>query len=570
MHLVHPFPQLASTVRANPLALAVALAMATLALPASAGVIETDTPGLKITWDNVAKYSAAFRVASPQQALLANPNADDGDRNFSRGLISNRVDLLSELDIQYQDIGARLSGAAWYDDVYNRSNDNPGFGGGAFPNHRSTSYNQFTRATRDLHGRKAELLDAFVFGRFHVGEMRTLVRAGRHAMVWGESLFFGANAIAGGMAPVDITKLLSVPGTQFKEAIRPVPQVSGQIQLSAEVTLGAYYQFRFEPNRLPAVGSYFSQIDTNVDGGENILLGPAGVAARRPDQRPKDSGQGGLQLRIRHADTDYGLYAIRFHDKSQQLVTNLINLTPGGRPTLLPGSYHVAYQQGITAYGASASRTFGAANLAIEASVRRNQDLASAGHAADFSAAFGAPATNVTGNPAYAVGRTAHVNLSTLWSLDPNPLFSEGVVVGELAWNRVLSCQVNCAVFNPLTQQGTIDNNATRDAVALRVLLEPKYRQIMSGVDISVPLGFGYTPRGSRSMALGAGPLPPDGGGDLSIGLNGSYLDSWQFSLAYTRYFGRAATFLDNSNSFSYGQSLRDRDFVAFSLRRTL
>ncbi|RJF95568.1 DUF1302 domain-containing protein [Noviherbaspirillum saxi] len=532
-------------------------------------VIETDTPSLKVTWDSTVKYSTAFRVKSQDPALLSNPNADDGDRNFGKGLISNRVDLFSELDLQYNNFGARLSGAAWYDDVYNRTNDNPGFAGGAFPNHRSRTFNEFTQATRDLHGRKAELLDAFVFSKFDLGESRALVRLGQHAMVWGESLFFGSNAIAGGMAPVDVTKLVSVPGTQFKEAIRPVPQVSGQVQLTPDVTLGAFYQFRFEPNRLPAVGSYYSQIDTNVVGGENILLGPAGVAPRQFDMEPKDSGQGGLQLRFRHAETDYGLYAIRFHNKSHQLITNLINITPGRAPTLLPGSYYIGYQQGITALGASASRTFGPANVAVEASVRRNQDLASAGHATDVSAAFGAPATNLSDRPGYAVGRTAHVNVSLLWSLDPTAFFSEAIVAAELAWNRALSCQKNCTVFDVVTRQGAIDNNATRDAVALRVLFEPKYRQALPGLDISVPIGLGYAPKGSRSMALGSGALPADGSGDISVGINGNYLDDWQFSLAYTRYFGSARPFLDTNNSFSYGQSLRDRDFVALSLRRT-
>lgn len=537
---------------------------------AQAVTFETDTPDLKVQWDNTIKYSAAARLRSQDAALLTNPNAEDGNRNFDKGLISSRLDLFSELDVKHRNVGMRLSAAAWYDAVYNRGNDNPGFAGGAFPNQASVAANEFTRRTRDLHGRKAEMLDAFAFGRFDLGESRALVRAGQHALVWGESLFLGANAIAGGMAPVDITKLVSVPGTQFKEAIRPVPQISGQVQLTPSVTLGAYYQFGYRPNRLPAVGSYFSQIDTNVDGAEQILLGPAGVAPREGDLLPKDSGQGGLQLRVRYAETDFGLYAIRFHSKSPQVVSKLINLTPMAPPTLLPGSYFITYHQGITALGASASRSFGNANVAIEASTRRNQDLASAGHAVDLSQAFGLPPTDNTGNPGYAVGRTAHVNLSALWSLDPTPLFREANVAAEVAWNRVLSCTRNCAVHDPVTRQGTIDNNATRDAVSLRVQFEPSYRQALPGVDLSVPIGLGFTPKGSRSMALGSGSFPGNGSGDLTIGVNGSYLDAWRFSLAVTHYFGTARPFLDlATNSFTYGQSLKDRDFVAFSLRRS-
>lgn len=555
--------------RISPLVIALTLAGLLGGNAAFAAQIETGIPDLKVSWDNTLKYSSAMRVTKQDDDLLSNPNGDDGDRNFGRGLVSNRLDLLSELDVKYQSVGARVSGAGWYDTVYNESNDNPGFAGGAFPNQRSTNFNDFTHSTRDLHGRDTELLDAFVYSRFDVGGMPSLVRLGQHGMVWGESLFFGGNAIAGAMAPVDVTKLISVPGTQFKEAIRPVPQFSGQIQLTPEVTLGAYYQFKYEPNRLPAVGSYFSQVDTNVNGGEYMLLGPAGAAPRLSNKEGRDSGQWGLQLRVRHGETDYGLYVIRFHDKSPQLVNNLINLTPGAAPTLLPGSYYVAYQEDITAYGVSASRTFGPTNLAIEASIRDNQDLASSGHASDFSRAFGTPVTNNSSNPGYAIGRTAHVNLSMLWAMDPNPLFNEATLLGEIAWNRVLSCKKNCDIFDPVTQQGVIDNNSSRDAVALRLLFEPNYRQVVSGLDLSVPIGVGYSPKGSSSRALGAGALPAENGGDITVGLSGAYMDVWRFTLAYTHYLGSAETFLDSDNSFSYGQSLKDRDFVAFSLRRT-
>lgn len=557
------------TMPCSPLALAITLAGLLTGGSAAAANFDVGVPDLKVTWDNTIKYSNAFRVKSQDSDLLSNPNADDGDRNFDRGLISNRVDLLSELDLKYENVGARVSGAAWYDTVYNEDNDNPGFAGGAFPNQRSTDFDEFTTRTRDLHGRKAELLDAFVFSRFDVAGMPSLARLGQHGMVWGESLFFGSNAIAGAMAPVDATKLISVPNTQFKEAIRPVQQFSGQIQLTPEVTLGAYYQFRYEPNRIPAVGSYFSGIDTNVDGAEQMLLGPLGVAPRLSDQKARDSGQWGLQLRIRGEETDYGLYVIRFHNKSHQLVTNLKNITPGGAPTLVPASYYIAYNEGITAYGASASRTFDTVNLAIEASIRDGQDLASSGHASDFSQAFGTPVTNNSSRPGYAVGRTAHVNLSMVWSLDPTFLFNEATVLGEVAWNRVLSCQKNCEVFNPVTHQGVIDNNSSRDATAFRVLFEPKYRQVLSGLDLSVPIGVGYSPKGSSSRALGAGIFPPENGGDLTIGINGAYMDAWRFTAAYTHYLGDAKTFLDSDNSFSYGQSLKDRDFIAFSLSRT-
>ena len=118
--------------------------------PAGAFQIQTDVPELKMTWDNTVKYSNAFRLKGQDSTLTGNPNLDDGDRNFNKGLISNRLDLLSELDVQYQDFGVRASGAAWYDDVYNKRNDNDS---PFTANQTSTAYNEFTSETRNLHGR---------------------------------------------------------------------------------------------------------------------------------------------------------------------------------------------------------------------------------------------------------------------------------------------------------------------------------------------------------------------------------------------------------------------------------
>jgi hypothetical protein len=540
--------------RLQPLATTAAALAAT---GACAGVIDTDNPDLSVRWDNTIKYSLASRLKSPSPALLANTNNDDGDRNFGKGLISNRVDLFSELDVVYQrNWGARLSAAAWYDDVYNRRNDNPGLAGGAFPNQVSVPFNKFPDATRRLHGRKAELLDALVFGKFDIDGRSLNVRAGRHALLWGESLFFGANAIAGGQQPVDAIKLLSVPSTQFKEAIRPVPQISGQFQLNSNVSIGAYVQTSFERSRVPAVGSYFSNADPAVDGGESLLLGP-GVppALRQPDLQPGNTGQGGLQLRVRGEEVDYGFYAIRFHAKTPQVVP-VLGLTPGGPA---PTGYYLAYQKAITAFGASASKTFDNFNVAIEGSIRHDQDLSST-QGADLSGFTPAPRANITDNPGYAVGKTAHINISTLGSLGHSILWREASLAAEVAWNRVLSISKNAAAADP---------NAKRDGVALRFVLEPTYRSVFDGVDIGVPLGMGWAPKGSRPLAVSnPNAWIPEGGGDVSIGLNASFHDAWRATLTYTHYFGPEASFnVGANNAYSWRQTFKDRDFIAASLR---
>lgn len=532
---------------------------------------DTGSEDLDIRWDNTIKYTAAQRLKDASETLTADPNNDDGNRNFKKGLISSRFDLLSEVDVVYKkSFGVRFSGAAWNDAVYMNPNANPGFGGGAFPNQTSGPYNQFPDATRNIHGNGSETLDAFVFGKFDLDGVGTTVRAGRHSVLWGESLFLGSNALAGAMMPVDAVKLLSVPGTQFKEAIRPVPMVSGQAQVTSNVSLGAYVQTSSSKSRLPAVGSYFSNADVAPEGAENMLLNPSlpvTSAPRLADMNAKDSGQGGLQVKVRGAEADYGFYAIQFHSKLPQLVP-VLGVTAGGPPpTVQPVGYFLAYHENVRAFGASVSRTFGDFNVAVEGSFHDNQDLAST-QGSDQRNLGGATTTNNSDNPGYAIGRTAHLNISALGNVASTPLWREATIAAEIAWNRVLEITKN---------PGAVDPNATRDGVALRAVFEPMYRQALPGADISIPIGLGYAPMGSRPLAMHPNAWIPEGGGDFSVGLNAAYRDAWRFSLNYTHYYGPERSFNtpanpaggQNSPAFSWGQTLKDRDFVSVSARYT-
>nr|WP_323054909.1 DUF1302 family protein [Dechloromonas sp. A34] len=140
---------------------------------AEAAAFDIDNPDVKISWDNTFKYSAGWRVRDINARVADNSigpqaNTNDGDQNFKKGsMISNRLDLLSEFDFRYKSAyGFRVSGAAWYDDVYRQTNDNPGALGGALVNSTSVPYNEFTDETKKLHGRKAEFRDVFAYANF--------------------------------------------------------------------------------------------------------------------------------------------------------------------------------------------------------------------------------------------------------------------------------------------------------------------------------------------------------------------------------------------------------------------
>lgn len=525
--------------KALPLAIA---AMAGLggAAPAMAFEIESGNPDVKMRWDNTVKYSNAWRLEDRSRTLTSDINQDDGNRNFGRGLISNRIDLLSEFDFSYKgSYGLRLSGAGWYDTVYQRSNDN---NSPATINQLSRPSDEFVDATRDLHGGRAEWLDAFVYANGERGN----VRLGRHSILYGETLFFGANGIAAAQSPTDIVKLLSVPNSQFKEIILPVNQVSGQIQLTDTVSLGAYYQFEFRKNRIPGVGSYFSGADVLGSGTERFLFAPGVGVPRVEDGNAPDSGQGGVQLRWRPEGTDieFGFYAVRYHDKNFQVYL---------RP--VAGELQMVYPEDVRAYGVSFSTEIADFNLAGEFSVRRNTPLVS-GPVVDMSP------TGVADNDSnalYAIGNSAHANLSAIFFLNRSKFWDNASLVGEIAWNRRTSITKNAAELDP---------NTSRDAWGLRFVFEPQWFQAAPGLDLSMPIGLGYNPKGNSSVVqLFNGGV--EHGGDLSIGVKGVYQQVWRGGINYTHYIGRAGNALGTDANLTFRQNYADRDFISVSLQRT-
>jgi hypothetical protein len=559
---------------------------AALALPSAHAIdIATPDPDLKVRLDLTPKYSVGYRLKNPSSALVGfdpatDPgtiNEDDGDNNFRRGLISNRMDLLAELDVTGRSFGGRISATSWYDSVYLKANDNAGAQvvgappgtiaptSNVFPGQAA---NEFLPATRDQHGRDSELLDAFVYLKGDIGDKKGTVRLGKHTLQWGESLFLGQNGIANAQGPVDVAKILSVPGWQFKEVLLPVEQVSGSLQVAEGVSLGAYYQFKWRPSKIPGVGSYFSNQD--YVGTGVVHFGAAGdlVYDESRDQRPKDSGQGGVQLRWSPTGSDYefGFYAAQYHDKTPSApVFDFVN-----------GNVHLAYAENIRTVGASVTSSAGQLNWAVEGSVRQNAPLAS------DPAVLGLGPILTCGtskdDPCFAVGDSAHLQVSGIYVLQPGSLWQGGALLGELAYNHRLRVTKDIFAIGPGGTNaglGGLDPNTTKGAFALRLLFEPQYFQVMPGVDLSVPIGLGYNFGGRSSTVFNFAGGASDAG-DYSIGVKGTWQNTWRMALTYSDFFGKAKTFTEtlvpgagSPRQLTFGQTLADRAFLAFSLSRT-
>ncbi|MBT9598741.1 MAG: DUF1302 domain-containing protein [Vitreoscilla sp.] len=573
-------------------ALAVAAALA-LALPA-AQAFDIDSPDsdLKIRLDLTPKYSAGYRLNDPSAALTrfdvaidpGTLNEDDGDHNFNKGLISSRFDLLGELDVTGRNFGGRVSGSAWRDSVYLRRSGYTGtpihVGGTPIGVSTSTSNNfpgqaanEFLPDTVRQHGRGGELLDAFAYAKGDIGGMKGTLRLGKHTLQWGESLFFGQNGIANAQGPVDVAKIVSVPGWQFKEVLLPVEQVSGSLQVAEGLSLGAYYQLKWRPTKIPGVGSYFSNQDYVGTGTVNFGLDANGAPIllaydKSKDLRPKDSGQGGLQVRWSPTGSDYefGFYAAQYHDKTPAApVFDFVN-----------GNVHLAYASDIRTVGASVTSSVGQLNWALEGSLRFNAPLTSDPAVLGLGPILSCG--NSDADPCYAVGRTGHLQLSGIYVLQPNSLWGGGAVVGELAYNQTLKVTKDIFAIGPggtSAGLGGLDPNTTKGAFALRMIFEPQYFQVLPGLDLSVPVGVGYN-FGGRSSAIFNFAGGASNAGDYSIGLKGKYQNDWNLALTYTDYFGEAKTFTEtlvagsgSPRQLTFAQTLRDRAYLSFSVSRT-
>jgi hypothetical protein len=239
------------------------------AISSQASAFQFDTgDDWQIRWDNTFKANVMARVNKPDDQVTQRAGgawlAAQPDRSVDRsglGLVSTRVDVLSEMDVIWKDnFGFRISGSAWYDPQYEEGNsDNDGHinANWATP---SADVGDYSHNVEDLHYAGGELLDAFVFANFDIGDMALGVRAGRHTIYWGNSLLGNAavSSIGGAMAPLDFSKSLSVPGSEAKELFMPTNKLSSVLQLTDNLTLNGYYSFEHRRYRLPADGSFFS------------------------------------------------------------------------------------------------------------------------------------------------------------------------------------------------------------------------------------------------------------------------------------------------------------------------
>lgn len=510
-------------------ALAVACAIAASA-SAHAARIETGNPELEVRLDTSVRYNLGVRTERIDPAFGNNPNYDETDYSVKRsGLVMNRLDLLSELDANWNNrFGGRLSAAGWYDAAFkNHVETNPGevFPGLSYSSIGSYNNNEFSSSVKRYYGGPSgEVLDAFAFANFD----RVKLKAGQMTNFWGESLFTQFHGIAYSQAPLDGRKATSSPGLGAKEVFLPIPQLAAQMQLTPEFSVAAQYVLRWKPNRLPDGGTYFGSADLLFDGPDRTLAGftPTGAPFFVPRGEPvePDSKRGSWGVHARWSP-DWmngvaGIYYRKF-DETQPW-TAVFRLDPA---TFAPVDYHQAYARGTEMYAASYTTTLGAASIGTELIYRKNTAL----NSTSFFAASG----DLAGLEG-ARGNTWHAVVNAVYLLPRTPLWETGEIQAELVYSQLAKVTRNAEVFNGVgyacaAGQGKDQGCSTKRVLLGQFNIEPRWLQVLPGLDLSAPASIAYGLRGNGATL---------GGGNedsyvWSLGLAAKYRDIYNFSLKY-------------------------------------
>jgi hypothetical protein len=508
---------------------------------------------LEINLTTTISYTPIWRVGSPSAILTSakNANQSEGDLDFQHGLVSNEFEILPVLDIKDGDYGAHFSGEGYINTSFlgHNQNDQPS----TLNPFSVARTDDFTSATRNADGLNARVLDAFAYGSEHFGpdESQTLtIKVGRQTLLWGQSLFLSNNGIAAGMAPIDILTADNNPNAQTQAIISPVGQVVVTYQINPAVTLQGYYQFEWQHDAFPGVGSFFSSADFFDKGGQRLIAAPGAFLFRAKDlSPPSQNGQFGASVQLTLGNYDLGFFGLRYDSKTPAIYTHPGTPTPTSNG-LSVGTFNLVYPRDIWLEGTSLSTTVGPVSVGGEISFRQHMDLVNQGVVA-------LPGNNANGNPAYPVGNTMAGQASFIYLSPGIPLDPGGVsLAGEVGFNHVLSVTANKA---ELSSDSTGSLNRSTTAAQLEIVATPTYYHVLPKLDLGFPIGFAYDFYG-RSMV---DPTENNGTGSVNFGVTATYDTTWIESITYN-------DFLGAPNPVLLGESeLADRSYVLFNIQHS-
>ena len=487
----------------------------------------------ELDWDTNLAYSAQWRVAkqdddkfryrdtgnlvedSSQYSLLV--NANDGNNNFNRSLVQNKVSFVSEINLAWRNYGVFARARGYYDDVYDSKTDHSEedfltYNSGTL-NGGDTSYREFPDGTVDEHRDRLEMLDYFLFASGELpGDRLFDVRLGSQVINWGEATF--SPGINGLQNRADLIAR-NTPGIEVKEILLPTGSLYGQVDVVPNVTFEAYYQYEWKKTELNGVGSFFSDRDFLGPGAQNFLVAIGEdliiPVPRTKDEAASDSGQWGTALHwVTENGTDFGLYYVNAHNKSPAYQLNYDGA--------LPADYTIRYFEDIQGYAASFTTVLGVTNIQGEVSYKKDT-----------------PVVNLAGDP--EKGDLISAQLGGSYVLEPNKLWDDASLTFELAGVSIDSHDSSELVYDD-------------HAAAMYLRLELAYLNVYSGLDLKVPIFF---QRGLKGNILETDMV--EDASAFRIAFKGVYLNNFTTQIGYTNFFDGGENHL-----------ITDRDNVSLSL----
>ncbi|CAG9165852.1 DUF1302 domain-containing protein [Cupriavidus pinatubonensis] len=513
---------------------------------AQAVEIDVGNPDVKLRWDNTVRYNLGMRMEGQDSRLLASPTYDESDSKFKKNdIVTNRVDVLSELDVNYKNqVGFRLGATAWYDNAYSGHGVSSPAG---FPtSYFNDTYN--SSVSRYINGPSAEFMDVFGWTNFNLGEVPVNLKVGRHALSWGEGLLIGAHAISYSQAPTDGVKAVNSPGIETKEVFLPLGQVSFKAQVTDWASVFGQYFYEWKPTRVPMGGTYLMGADT-APTVDRVGVAPTTAFTNTMEQTTRNAGNWGIGTKfdVEAINSKIGVYYRRFDDYNPETG---IQLLPGGK-------FRFDYAKGVELYGLSLGTQVGSVSIGSDLSMRKNTALNSA-----------SSMTTDTG----ARGDTLHWVVNAMYGLPKTPVWDTGVFMVEFAYNHLLSITKNQNLYRGEGYAGcetTATPNAcsTRDFYQVAMNFTPQYFGVFPGWDLSVPMTLNYGIKGKSATAGGF-----EGVASWSFGVTATYLTKYDFSLRYsdmivpTRY-NASGTTVVGGGALNSAVGATDRGWLVFTFK---
>src|SRR5690606_26016349 len=183
-------------------------------------------------FDSALSVGASWALRAPDRDFIGTGNGGQGDTmtsddarlNFKKGETFSKIFKgVHDLELKYGNSGVFLRGKYWYDFelkdesrlLYDIRDDNRKRGA------QSSGY---------------DLLDAFVYHNYELGDLPGAIRVGKQVVSWGGSLFIGGGINS--INPLDANALRR-PGSELKEGLLPVNMLYLQQALTDSVSLEA-------------------------------------------------------------------------------------------------------------------------------------------------------------------------------------------------------------------------------------------------------------------------------------------------------------------------------------------